>query len=200
MKKGLLITFVFAAIFSASIYAQNDSERTGNLFFSGSYAKKFINNSLHIIPELQILDLNIAKVGAHYELPLGPGLFAFGLEAGYSSGSRFGGSGYVDFFPLNVTASYAFPLADIFFVGPSLKFGGLYLVSPDWSRMEFMAGARLEAELRSANFPFGLFVGGGVDVFPNAHANGILPVFEVGTRFPRGRLGLSRQNEEENAA
>ena len=201
INKMLFLAFVFVAVSSALVYAQDNNDRNnndhrGNLFFSGSYTRGFIADSIRINPGLDIFDLNIARVGAHYELPLGPGLFAFGLEAGYASGSRFGGTGGVDFFPLNLTAAYVFPLFDVFYVGPRLKTGSLAVIAPDWTRMEFMTGARLEAEFRTANFPVGFFVSGGADFFPNAVENGFLPLFEVGARFPRGTLALSGQNEE----
>jgi len=198
MKKKFFLAFLFVAVSSALVFAQNNNDHRGNLFFSGSYSRGFISDSIYLEPGLHIFDLNIARVGAHYELPLGPGLFAFGLEAGYASGSRFGGTGDVDFFPLNIAASYVFPLTDVFYVGPSLKAGAFGIVGPDWSRMELMAGPRLEAEFRSANFPVGFFVSGGADFFPNAIANGFLPIVEVGARFPRGTLLLSGQDDNRN--
>ena len=199
MKKRLFIAFVFAAMFLVSLSAQSDSNQAGDLYFSASYSKGFIpGDPLHVVPEIHIFDLNFIRLGIHYELPLGPGHFAFGLEAAFCSGSRFGGKGSVDFYPFNVTTSYTFPLARIFSVGPSLKLGGFSMVSPDWSRLELMAGARLEAELKPLNFPVSMFVSGGADVFPNAYGNGLLPIFEVGARFPRGELMLREKSRSED--
>jgi len=62
------------------------------------------------------------------------------------------------------------------------------LLSPDWNKAVFTAGARLDAELRSKNFPLGLFVAGGIDLFPTAPELAMLPVIEAGLRFPRGKF------------
>jgi outer membrane protein OmpA-like peptidoglycan-associated protein len=43
----------------------------------------------------------------------------------------------------------------------------------------------------STYFPFGLFVAGGIDIFPFAPELAILPVVEAGIRFPRGKFKKS---------
>jgi len=205
MKRRLFVAIVLLAIFSVSVYAQDGSARRGNFFFSGSYSRVFIpeDRPIQILPDLQILELNFAKIAVSYEMPLGPGRFTFGLETGFCSSYRFGEGrgGNFDFIPLNLIASYVFPLARVLYMGPSFKFGGLGMLGPEWSSMALMGGVRLEAELRTVNFPFGVFVAGGVDFFPNAIENGVVPVLDVGLRFPRGRLVMpERRERDEDAA
>jgi outer membrane protein OmpA-like peptidoglycan-associated protein len=186
-------------------YAQSDSEvqteSKGSLFFSiGLYNGFFSNGPISPIlnSNFEIKKLFAATLSGNYESSLGPGKTAFGLEVGYSSGSRFGGKGDVDFIPFGFTAAYVYPLASSFYIGPRLKIGGLGLLGPDWNDVILMAGARLEAELRSTGFPFGLFVAGGIDIFPLAPELATLPVIEVGLRFPRGKLKKSSSSGTAN--
>ena len=93
----------------------------------------------------------------------------------------------MDFIPIDLTAAYVFSLANILYIGPRLKIGALGLLGPDWNKAVLMAGARLDAELRFTGFPVGLFVAGGIDVFPTAPEFAMLPVIEAGLRIPRGK-------------
>jgi outer membrane protein OmpA-like peptidoglycan-associated protein len=200
MRKRRLLVLAFGLMLAFNGYAQSDSEvqseSKGNFFFSvGLYNGFFSNGPIVPIPNFEIKKLFVATVSGNYELPLGQGKTAFGLEAGYSSGSRFGGSGNVDFIPFGFSAAYVYPLARNFYIGPRLKIGGLGLLGPDWNDVVLMAGARLEAELRSTDFPFGLFVAGGIDIFPLAPEFATLPVIEVGLRFPRGKLKKSSSSD-----
>jgi outer membrane protein OmpA-like peptidoglycan-associated protein len=175
-------------VFLSSGYVQAGT--MGNYFFStGYYSGIFNNRSLRLLPDFWINGLGIFKLGAAWELSLGPGSTSFGLEAGYSSGSRFGGSGGIDFIPITFTAAYSFPLGNIFYVGPSLKLGGFLMTGPEWTSVTPLAGARLEVELRNSGFPLGLYLAGGLDMFiPPSISPNMLPVVEVGLRFPRGTL------------
>jgi len=188
MRKFRFFAFVVSIILSISGHAQ--AETRGNLFLSTGFSYGFFESrELPVATNVTLLRLNVAKLGIGWEMPAGPGLFALGLEAGFSSGSRFGGRGGVDYFPMAFTTSYVLPLAPALYFGPSLRMGGLFKAHSDWSELNPMAGARLEAELRSRNFPFGLYAAGGVDAFiPRDYEYSILPVVEVGLRFPRGRL------------
>ena len=124
MYKKCLLVFAFLIIFSFSSYAETESR--GNLFFSiGFYDGYFDNRSLHLQPGFRLNSLSVLKIAAAWELPYGPGNAVFGAEAGYSSGSRFGGGGGVDFVPFALTAAYVIPLGNILYVGPSIKLGGL---------------------------------------------------------------------------
>jgi len=137
-------------------------------------------------------------IGGYYELPMGPGNTFFGLELGYSSGKYFGGSGGVDFIPISVEGAYVFPLANILYIGPRLKLGGIGLLGPDWNRVVLTAGARLEAELRFPSFPIGIYVAGGIDAFPTSPEFATLPAVEVGLRYPRGKLRKSGSSSSKN--
>ena len=197
MRKKRLLALVFGLLLSFSGYAQSDSEAQpeskGSFFLSGGIYNGFFSDDspLLLFPNFEVRKLFSGMISGNYELPLGLGKTAFGLEAGFSSGSRFGGKGNVDFIPFDLNVSYVFPLAKNFYIGPKLKIGGLGLLSNDWNDVILMAGARLEAELRSTGFPFGLFVSGGIDIFPLAPQFATLPVIEAGIRFPRGKLKKS---------
>jgi len=196
MNKKYLLALVFGLMLTFSGYAQSDSnarsESKGSFFFSGGvYNGIFSGGPIVTLPNFEIKRLTPAVIGGFYELPYGPGNAFFGLEAGYSSGSRFGGKGGVDFIPIDLTAAYVLPLANVFYLGPRLKIGALGLLGPEWNKAVLTAGARLDAELRSSGFPVGLFVAGGVDLFPTAPELAILPVIEAGLRFPRGKFTWS---------
>jgi outer membrane protein OmpA-like peptidoglycan-associated protein len=188
MRKNRFIALVIGIILSVSGFAH--AETRGNLYFSaGFYYWFFGDEEIEIVPNITLIQMNAVKLGIGWELPLGPGNLSFGLEAGYSSGSRFRGTGGVDLFPINFTTAYVFPLAPILYIGPNLKFGTLLMGGDEWYRIKPLGGARLEAELRSRNFPLGLYVSGGVDLFMPANSDSsMLPVVEVGLRFPRGGL------------
>jgi outer membrane protein OmpA-like peptidoglycan-associated protein len=201
MLKKRLLVFVFCLILPISTYVQADTK--GSLFFStGFYNGIFFDESLHVVSDLRISRLNIIKLGVGWELSLGRGNTFLGLEAGYSSGSRFGGHGHVDYYPLTVTAAYAFPLGGIFYMGPSLKLGGFIMAGPEWADIIPLAGMRLEAELRNRQFPLSLYAAGGLDIFiPVTHNSSMLPVLEMGLRFSRGSLrrreGTALLNEDD---
>jgi len=198
MNKKWLLAFALGLLLTLSGYAQSESK--GNYFFSvGAYDGIFSDGPIVPFANFKIKKLIAGTVGGYYELPYGPGNAFFGLEAGYSSGSKFGGSGGVDFIPLDLTAAYVFPLTSFFYLGPRLKLGALGLLGPDWNKAVLTAGARLDAELRSKNFPLGLFVAGGIDLFPTAPELALLPVIEAGIRFPRGKFTWpSFSNTEKN--
>ena len=190
MNKKCLSVLVFGLLLSFSGYAQPESK--GSLFFSGGvYNGFFPNGPIAPTSNLELKKLFMAIASGNYEFPMGPGNTALGLEVGFSSGSRFGGKGAVDFIPFSINAAYVFPLTNFFYAGPRVRIGGLGLLGSDWNKVLFMPGARLEAELRSADFPFGLFVAGGIDIFPFAPELAILPLVEAGIRFPRGKLKKS---------
>jgi len=188
MFKNRLFVVVLCMILSAVGYAQADTG--GNLFFSTSFYRGFFNDQpRHLQPHFSLNELSEIKIGVAWEFPFWYGNAALGLEAGYSSGSRFGGRGGTDFFPLALTAAYAFPLANFFYIGPSVKLGGFGLAGSEHTGIVPMLGARLEAELRSLYFPVGLYIAGGLDAFiPSSPEPSILPAVEVGLRFPRGTL------------
>jgi outer membrane protein OmpA-like peptidoglycan-associated protein len=191
MRKNCILALVFGLILSVSAYSQTDEK--GSFYFSAGYYSGFFNNkTIPLFSNIELDEyLNIFKLGGSYEFPFGPGNVALGLEAGYASGSRFGGRGSVDFIPINLTGIYAFQLAKVFFIGPSLKLGGFGLLGSDWFKVVPLAGARLDAELRFPFLPLSLYGAGGLDIFPTALEFGTLPVVEVGIRFPRGTLRRS---------
>jgi outer membrane protein OmpA-like peptidoglycan-associated protein len=198
MRKRCLLALAFVLMLSFSGYAQSDSEAQsgsrskGSFFFSGGvYNGLFSNGPIVPIHNFEIKKLFVAVASVNYEFPMGAGNIALGLEGGYSSGSRFGGVGGVDFIPIGINAAFVFPLTSFFYVGPRLKIGGLGLLGDGRSDLVPLAGARLEAELRSTGFPLGLFVAGGIELFPLAPELAMLPVVEAGLRFPRGKLTFS---------
>ena len=190
----LLISCFFLHISILSIFAED--EKNGGFFISGGYSKDFFNDKpIRLVPGYITKDFSFTKLGINYEWLLGPGNFSLGLEAGYSSGSMFGGTGSIDYIPLNLTTYFDFPLAKVFYLGPSLKIGTLVISGPNWNKATLMAGARLEAELRSSGFPLGLYIAGGADFFPTAYRPGVLPMAEIGLRFPRGKLKFAEKQE-----
>jgi len=196
MRKKYLLALVFGLMLSFSGYAQSEStaqsESKGSFFLSaGVNNGLFPNGPIFPINNFEIKKLFAAMVSGNYEFPTGAGNTVFGLEAGYSSGSRFGGKGGVDFLPFGFNVAYVYPLASFFYVGPRVKIGGLGLLGSDWNDVVLTVGARLEAELRSKSFPFGLFVAGGIDAFPFAPEFATLPVVEAGLRYPRGKFTWS---------
>jgi len=201
-KRGLLV-LVIGLMLSLNSYAQSDSENNsgskGSLFFSIGFSNAIFSNG-PIVPfsNFEIKMLRAGTIGGYYEIKKGPGNTFFGFELGYSSGTYFGGSGGVDFLPFGFEAAYVFPLANILYIGPRLKLGGIGMLGPDWNKVVLTAGARLEAELRSTNFPVGLYVAGGLDVLPTSPEFATLPVIEVGLRYPRGKFKKSGGSDAKN--
>jgi outer membrane protein OmpA-like peptidoglycan-associated protein len=197
MRKRCFFALAFGLLLSFSGYAQSESK--GSFFFSIGLSNGIFSSG-PIVPfsNFEIKKLFALAASGNYEFPFGAGNAVFGLEAGYSSGSRFGGSGDVDFIPFGLTAAYVYPLTSFFYVGPRLKLGGLGLLGPDWGKVVFTPGARLEAELRSNSFPLGLFVAAGIDLFPFAPEFAMLPVLEAGIRFPRGKWQSSASAKTAN--
>ena len=190
MSKNRFLAIAFCVVLSFSGYAEPISD--GHVFFGIGYNYNFFpSGPIDIHSDLELKKLNIIKIGGYWEWANGPGNAVLGLEAGFSSGSMFGGQGDVDFIPVNLNAAYVFPLLESFYIGPNVKLGGLAMLGPGWNRMVFLAGARLEAELRFPFFPIGVYAAGGVDIFPGINDPGILPVIEGGIRFPRGSLRKS---------
>ena len=203
MNKKCLLVLAFIIMLPFSGYAQSNSEAQseskGSFFFSGGvYNGIFSSGPVVPFSNFEIKRLTAAMIGGYYELTYGSGNLFYGLEAGYSSGSRFGGKGGVDFIPLDFTAAYVFPLANVFYIGPRLKIGAIGLLGPEWNRAILTAGARLDAELRFAGFPLGLFVAGGIDAFPTSPEFATLPVVEAGVRFPRGKFKKSGASDTKN--
>ena len=203
MNKKCLLAFALGLILSFSSFAQSDpnaqSESKGNLFFSvGVYNGFFSGGPIVPFSNFEIKKLFAATIGGYYELPLGPGNAFFGLDVGYSSGSKFGGKGDVDFIPIDLTAAFVYPLVNFFYIGPRLKLGALTMLGPDWNKVVFTAGARIDAELRSTGFPLGLYVAGGIDLFPTAPEFAMLPVIEAGLRYPRGNFTLFGSSSAKN--
>jgi len=193
MQKRRLLVLVIGLMLSLNSFAQSDpdtkSDSKGSFFFSiGFYNGIFSNGPVIPFSNFEIKMLRAGTIGGYYELTSGPGKAFFGLEAGYSSGSKFGGKGGVDFIPIDLTAAYVFPLTSFFYIGPRLKLGALGMLGPEWNRAVLTAGARLDAELRFTGFPIGLYVAGGIDLFPTAPELAILPVIEAGLRYPRGKF------------
>jgi len=203
MNRKVLLVLAFGIMLSFSVYAQSDPnaqpESKGDFFFSaGVYNGIFSGGPVVPFSNFEIKRLTAATIGGYYELPFGPGNAFFGLEAGYSSGSKFGGKGDVDFIPFDLTAAYVFPLANILYIGPRLKLGALGMLGPEWNKAVLTAGVRLDIELRFAGFPLGLYVAGGIDAFPTAPEFATLPVIEAGLRFPRGKLKKSGASDPKN--
>jgi outer membrane protein OmpA-like peptidoglycan-associated protein len=161
-----------------------------SFFVSTGFHKGFFDTPLRLIPEIRIIEYNFATFSPNWQTPLGPGNVSFGLDIGYSSGSRFGGSGSVDFLPITFRTSYLLPLGENFRIGPVAKVGGFGMISPNWSRWELFAGGRIEAEIQLPIVAAGIYVAGGFDAYPTALEPVAVPAFEVGLRFPRGRTRL----------
>jgi len=189
MRKCCLFLLVICVMLSAPAYSQDNSK--GNLFFStGFYNGFFADRSLPLLPNILIDRLTFLKLGGYWEkfvgdTPLGRGFAGFGLETGYSSGTRFGGRGGMDFIPLILSGTYSFRPVEVFSFGPSLKLGAFGVNGPDWFRIMPVIGGRLETEFRYPPFPVSLYATGGADIFPMAEELSVLPMVEVGVRFRR---------------
>jgi hypothetical protein len=161
MRKHLFLTAVLIALLSVAGNAQTEekkeNEKKGSVFFETAFYRGFFpNEKVDVLDNFWVNRLDSLKLGGYNNFPTGPGYTLFGLEAAYSSGSRFGGKGSVDFFPLTLNAGYLFSIADILLIGPNVKLGGFLMSGPDWTKIVPLVGARLEAELRYKYFPLSI--------------------------------------------
>jgi outer membrane protein OmpA-like peptidoglycan-associated protein len=187
MRKFCFLALVFGMALSVSSYSQTGTN--GEFFFSGGfYFGFFPNGPVSLLSGFELEYLNIAKLGGNWEMPAGPGYVAIGLEAGYASGSRFGGKGAVDFIPVTLNTAYTLSPFRGFSFGPSLKLGGLFLNGQEDLRIVPMVGPRFEIELAYKVIPVSLYGSGGVDLFPGGTNLGIIPTVEVGLRFRRVKI------------
>ena len=196
MCKNRLFAVVLGVFLTVSGYAQtNDSEseypKAGFFFGAGISSGIFTADKLSVYSDYDITKLNPVKVGAYYELPLGIGNFFAGLEGGYASGSSFGGGGGVSFLPVNLNATFAFGIADIIYVGPSLKAGIMGLLGSDKYDFLPLLGAALDLEVRYKYFPLSIYGQAGVNAYPTTNGINVLPTVEAGVRIPRGAFGSS---------
>jgi outer membrane protein OmpA-like peptidoglycan-associated protein len=170
-----------------------------HLLFQGTYYKDFFpKGDLAFSSYANTNYLNIMQLGAAWEQPVWKGLGYLGLEAGYSSGSKFGGRSSMDFIPIMLNAGYDIPLGDFFSIGPNVKLGGYSLVTPIGNKMVPVIAGHVEGEFRYKPFPISLYAAGGVDFIPTA--SGVLPAIEVGTRFrPNAFINRSGSKEKSKA-
>ena len=199
-KKRILI-IALGVLLAVSGYAQtneNEAEypKAGFFFGAGISSGIFTSDRLAVYSDYDITKLNPVKVGAYYELPLGIGNFFAGLEGGFASGSNFGGGGAVDFLPINANATFAFGIADILYVGPSVKAGILGLLGHKEYNFLPLLGLGLDLELRYKYFPLSVYASGGANAYPTTNGLNVLPTVEVGVRFPRGTFGRSAQSAQ----
>jgi outer membrane protein OmpA-like peptidoglycan-associated protein len=197
MRKFRLLALVFGLMLSVSGYSQTSILE--HLLFQGTFYKNFFPNSNLAFSSYTSTDyLNIVALGAAWEQPIWKGLGFLGIEAGYSSGSRFGGKSSMDFIPVMLNAGYDFLLGDFFSVGPNLKLGGFGLFTPIGNKFVPLIAGHLEGEFRYKPFPLSLYAAGGVDFFPTV--SGVLPALEVGMRFrPYALFNRSNANEKSEA-
>ncbi|MDR1803386.1 MAG: hypothetical protein LBQ94_07235 [Treponema sp.] len=196
MRKNLLVIIVLVVFLTVSGFAQtneNESEypKAGFFFGAGWSSGIFTSDKLSVYSDFDILQFNPVKIGAYYEIPLGLGNFFAGLEAGFASGSSFGGAGGVSFLPLNANATFAFGIADILYIGPSLKAGIMGLLGHSEYNLLPLLGAGVDLELRYKYFPLSVYAAAGVNAYPTTNGANVLPTVEVGVRFPRGAFGRS---------
>jgi outer membrane protein OmpA-like peptidoglycan-associated protein len=178
---------------------ETDEGKGGFFFGVGMSSGIFTSDRLSVYSDFDILKLSPVKAGAYYELPLGPGNFFAGLEVGYASGSSFGGEGGVNFIPINLNATYAFGIADIIYIGPSLKAGFLGILGHDEYNFLPLLGAGIDLELRYKYFPLSIYAQGGINAYPTTYNSNVLPTVEVGLRFPRGAFGRSGQSDQQSS-
>ena len=205
MCKNRLFAIALGVLLTVSSFAQTNEnqtdERKGAFFFgAGVSSGIFTSDKMDVYSDFDITMLNPAKIGAYYELPLGPGNFFAGLEGGFASGSNFGGGGAVDFLPINLNAAYTFGIADIIYVGPALKLGFLGLLGHPKYNFLPLLGAGLDLEIRLPFFPLGIYASGGINAYPTSHSANTLPTVEAGLRFPRGTPGSSGQTAQSRQA
>jgi outer membrane protein OmpA-like peptidoglycan-associated protein len=197
MRKFRLLALVFGLMLSVSGYSQTSILE--HLLFQGTFYKNFFPNGGLAFSSYTNTDyLNIVALGAAWEQPIWKGLGYLGLEAGYSSGSKFGGKSSMDFIPVMLNVGYDFLLGDFFSAGPNIKLGGFGLFTPIGNKFVPLIAGHLEGEFRYKPFPLSLYAGGGVDFFPTV--SGALPALEVGMRFrPFALFNRSNSNEKSEA-
>jgi outer membrane protein OmpA-like peptidoglycan-associated protein len=212
MRKNRLFALTFGVLLVVALVAQPANAQTNQNQNNGEYPKAgfflgagmsrgiFLSDKMSVYSDFDILQLNPAKIGAYYELPLGIGNFFAGLEAGFASKSLFGGGGNVDFLPINLNATFAFGIADILYIGPVVKLGVLGLLGHDEYKFLPLLGAGLDLELRYKYFPLSIYAQGGVNAFPTTYSFSVLPTVEVGLRFPRGAFGGTPPKENASSA
>jgi outer membrane protein OmpA-like peptidoglycan-associated protein len=201
MRKNRFFAIVLGVLLTVSGYSQtgrNEAEypKAGFFFGAGVSSGIFTSDKLAVYSDYDITRLNPAKIGAYYELPLGIGNFFAGLEGGFASKSLFGGGGQVDFLPINLNATFAFGIADLIYVGPSLKAGVLGLLGHEEYNFLPLLGAALDLELRYRYFPLSVYGQAGVNLYPTASGINALPTVEAGVRIPRGAFGSSGQTAQ----
>jgi outer membrane protein OmpA-like peptidoglycan-associated protein len=206
MCKNRLFAVVLGVLLTVSGYAQTNQNQTnedypkaGFFFGAGMSSGIFTSDKLEVYSDFDLMELNPVKIGAYYELPLGIGNFFAGLEAGYASGSSFGGIGAVDLLPINLNATFAFGIMDIIYIGPSLKAGILGILGHEKYNLLPLLGAGLDLELRYKYFPLSVYAQGGVNAYPTTNGINILPTVEAGLRFPRGAFGRSGQSTQQSS-
>jgi hypothetical protein len=196
MRRFRYLALVFGLMISVSGYSQTSVLE--HLLFQGTFYKTFFpNGKLAFSDYSNTTYLNIVAFGAAWEQAIWKGTGYLGIEAGYSSGSRFGGGSNMDFVPVMLNAGYDFPLGDFFSIGPNLKLGGIGLFTPIGDKLVPMIAAHLEGEFRYKPFPLSLYAAGGVDFFPTV--SGALPAMQLGLRF-RPFSFTKNSESKENAA
>ena len=203
MCKKRVFAVVLGVLLAVSIYAQTNQNQTneeypkaGFFFGAGMASGIFTSDSMWVYSDFDISELNPIKIGAYYELPLGIGNLFAGLEGGFASGSNFGGEGDVDFLPINLNATFAFGIADIIYIGPTLKAGILGVLGHDKYNFLPLLGAGIDLELRYKYFPLSIYAQGGVNAYPTTYNFNVLPTVEAGIRIPRGSFGRSGQSTQ----
>jgi len=200
MRKNRLFAIALGVIVTVSGYAQtNENQSSGEFpkagffFGAGMSSGIFTSEKLEVYSDFDIKRLNPIKIGAYYELPMGTSNFFAGLEGGFASGSDFGGIGDVSFVPINASATYAFGIADILYIGPTLKAGALGILGSDKYKILPLLGIGLDLELRYRYFPVSIYAQGGVNAYPTSNGFNMLPTVEAGIRIPRGSFGRPGQ-------
>jgi len=198
MCKKRFFSVIVVILLAVSINAQTNEDESwwkkGSFFFGAGMSNGiFPSGSMDVYSNFEIEKLSPVKLGAYYELPLGIGNLFAGLEAGFASGSSFGGHGDVSFLPVNLNATYAFNIANILYVGPGLKLGIMGLLGQDNYNVLPLLGVGVDLELRYQYFPLSIYAQGGINTYPTTYNFSVLPTVEVGLRFPRGAFGKPKE-------
>ena len=209
MRKSRLFALAFGVLLAVALVAQPANAQTNQnqnneddggvhgFFIGGGMSMGLFNSGkLSLYSDFDLYRLNPAKIGAYYEIPLGIGNFFAGLEAGFASGSSFGGVGGISFLPINANATFAFNIANILFVGPGVKAGLLGILGHDNYSIMPLLGAGLDLEIRYRYFPLSVYGQGGVNLYPTANGLNMLPTVEFGIRFPRGAFRSGDARDE----